>query len=239
MWYLVPDETNGDGEIRSYLDKPARYRPCDEALFDAMSGLQAAPRSVAKVRSTGMLGMDAAFFEGSLQGHEGRGQAACEIRRAHRATWLADALRAVDGCDVVFLDPDNGVGGASHRPHGRKGHKHATLDEIVAFADGGRRSVVVYHHTGRTGGTAADQARTLASRVCALLPYSAVGAIGFKRGTHRIFLLACRRELAAAMSGRIDELIASWRGHFEKLVPLLSDTEVPDGDGLAAKRSHP
>lgn len=215
-WYLAPPESNGDGRHLSYLAKPVEYRLCDPALFDGLRELVSADRrSVAAVISTGILPCGTVSFDQMVcPGDFGRrGRAAVAERMAYRESWMARAIQAVEGCDLVFLDPDNGIGGKSFRPHGCKGHKHAAWEEIAWFSRPDR-TLVVYHHTGRQT-KASEQARQLVEdyreKVCRT---GSVKALGFRRGTHRIFLIASHRPDIEATLGAFME---RWRAHWEIL----------------------
>ncbi|MFD0856889.1 hypothetical protein ACFQ07_31945, partial [Actinomadura adrarensis] len=58
------------------------------------------------------------------------------------------AMRAVDGCGLVFLDPDNGLQVASVPPTSRLAGKYATAAEAAAFLEHGA-AVVLYQHRDR------------------------------------------------------------------------------------------
>jgi hypothetical protein len=55
--------------------------------------------------------------------------------RADRSAWGARKRNALDGADLVFLDPDNGIGAESE--------KHATFSEIRLLRRSGRAIVFI------------------------------------------------------------------------------------------------
>jgi hypothetical protein len=55
----------------------------------------------------------------------------------------------LSGVDVVFLDPDNGVGGERAKKHLRSSVKYVFFDEISRWLER-NQSVVVYQHQRRT-----------------------------------------------------------------------------------------
>ena len=206
VWYLAPPEDNGDGRHRGYLNQPKRFRHCDQDLYDAMERLErAGRRDVAAVEESGVLGKETLYFGRLLcaSPDPGVGPAATALRRRYRAEWVKMALAAMAGADLVFLDPDNGIGGTSFRAHGSKGHKHASWDEIRQFAADGARTLVCYHHTGRNG-TAKEQAAALVGEIAGSM------ALGFQRGTSRIFLVAPARGRASLVRERVDEFLRKW-----------------------------
>ena len=111
-------------------------------------------------------------------------------RRLRRDQWLADATTAVVGCDLVFVDPDNGLRLDDHSnpPTRSKAIKHAYHHELRALADNGRRSVVAYHHADRTAPVSVQAQQRLAEAAAAvdLVPVATVIA---SRGTTRLFLI--------------------------------------------------
>lgn len=76
-----------------------------------------------------------------------------------RKSWLDSALKKVKTCEIVFLDPDNGLQIDSVKSFGnKKAGKYAYYDEIIKFFENSKTKVcIVYHHLGRTGGTHKEQ----------------------------------------------------------------------------------
>ncbi len=216
LWYLAPPESNGDGRHLSYLAKPTEYRQCDPMLFDGLRKLlETDQRSVAAVVSAGLLPERTVSFDDMVCATDQarRDRAAFAERLAYREEWAARAAEAVDGCDLVFLDPDNGIGGKSFRPHGSKGHKHAAWNEIIRLANRDR-TLVIYHHTGRST-PASEQARRLIEGYREKVVASGtVMAIGFRRGTHRIFLIASHQP---DISVNVEAFSKRWGAHWEML----------------------
>lgn len=222
VWYLTDavmerGDPAGDGKHVAYLElgQARRFRVCDPELYDAMGGIiEARDRRVAAVRERGVLGGDARYYEARLDTparERGRGE-----RLSARAAWLDGAVEAVADCDVVFLDPDNGIEAASVRPHHKKGPKYAYLEELAQLA-GGRRSLVVYHHLSRTADVA-TQVRTVAERMRPQLDAGyALNAVVYRRGTARAFFVAAAPDHAALIGRRLDRLFETpWAAHFTR-----------------------
>ena len=55
--------------------------------------------------------------------------------RAERSAWGTRKRKALDGADIVFLDPDNGIG--------KESEKHATFSEIRLLRKPGRAIVFI------------------------------------------------------------------------------------------------
>jgi len=145
-WYLYPDEGhNEDGKHTAYLDSPLRWRELDSVLFDRLQMVVAQERSAAALESCGAL--DATFSRKILDhGHLPRG-----LRSEARAAWFEDIRKALDGCDLLFADPDNGL--TDDQPSRRgsaKFGKQLPLHEALSLAAG--RTAVIYHHNSRFKG---------------------------------------------------------------------------------------
>ena len=158
VWWLVPSEShNEDGRYVQYLDAAheERFRACDPELYDGLRQLvRHGPREVAAVREMGLLPGKTVFFD-RLLSYEGVPRDEC---LPVRDEWCNDAQQTTEGCDLVFLDPDNGL--ATKRMwRGSNDLKHVFTEEIAPYVDRGQ-SVVVYHHYGRHG-SHADQTRSL------------------------------------------------------------------------------
>lgn len=138
VWYLPADAVGSaaDGQKLNYLSRPNRFRSCDPKLYDALEQLlDGRDRSLGVIEASGILGDGTAFFDGPVCGDLSR-----------RQGWIQEAVRAVRGRDIVFLDPDKGLAPPSA---GRNSTEHAYVHEVETFVRSGQ-TVVVYHHLGRT-----------------------------------------------------------------------------------------
>jgi hypothetical protein len=73
-------------------------------------------------------------------------------RPSARDAWFRQVLRAMEGAELVFVDPDNGLEPASYRETLASSAKSIRISEVKRLAEDGR-SVLVYHHqTRRKGG---------------------------------------------------------------------------------------
>jgi hypothetical protein len=137
-WMLTPDNGSRDGGSRSYLKCPGTWRKYDPELFDGLADLlrKARPPSVSLIERSGLL--PRARYHAPL----------VPDKRAERDKWREDLLRSVEGVDLVFLDPDNGIEVPS-KPVGRKGSsKYITWEEIERLWHAGC-SLLVYQHLPR------------------------------------------------------------------------------------------
>ncbi len=187
IWYLTTPEAvadaagQEDGKHRAYLSGRAdHYARCDPELHAAMHGfLDPARRTVSQVAAANILPPSTRYHDEALDFTDiGPGRP----RREHRRAWFDRALAEVNGCGLVFLDPDNGLECKSHRPWSKKGPKYVAISEVTELLDRGH-GVVIYHHIGRRG-SAVDQARGQLAR------FDSDGfAVLYRRGTCRAFVV--------------------------------------------------
>ena len=216
VWYLFPDENhNSDGRHVAYLDRE-EFRTLDPELFDGLRGLVFEDRrNVGAVVSSRLLPESTVFVDApTLPKGEGTLPKPNE-REEHRVRWLGDCLSATEGCDLVFLDPDNGIQTASVSKRHPKAGKYVFWDEIQSFVDRGQ-SLVVYHHTNRTR-PVSDQVSALSADFDGRLPagYSLFPLV-FRRGSCRVFWLVLTEDLVEPVRNRVETLLQSgWKAHFE------------------------
>jgi len=221
VWYLVPDEGhNADGKHTSYLKPTAVnvtwYKGCDPALYDMLAEIvDTKSRNVASIRNGGILPAGTVFFEEPLtfDGMPHIGPAAREARLRLRSEWLQRALEATAGCDVVFVDPDNGLESGTKRHHNR-GTKYAYFDELGPYLSRGQ-SLVVYHHMGRNRKAPEQIQQRLAEITRRLEGCSSPFALRFGRGTSRAFFVVptkAHRTVLLERAGRF--VLGPWSRHF-------------------------
>jgi hypothetical protein len=217
VWYLVPDDGNGgDGTKVGYLNLPSDratfFRDCDPALYDGLQGLVSTGcRSTQHVKDSAVLPAGTVFFAERLAFSSARRNG--EARQTHRAKWIEAACRATAGCDLVFLDPDNGLGGAV-LPHNKAGVKYAYLEEVRRYLERSQ-SIVVYHHIGRQG-TAREQVSRQLRRLTDSPEQNRTFAMLFHRGTARAFLVVESKRHRGLLFDRARRMMEGpWCRHFE------------------------
>lgn len=140
-WYAVESEAhNNDGRHTAYLGQPERFRGLDPVVFDALKGKlsDGGPRSIRRLEELDLL--PGAVFHGRLVPRS----------RSERHVWFHELRQTMKTCELVFLDPDNGIS------FGARSHKHVTPDEIQTLAKDGH-ALLVYHHQGRRKGGAPQE----------------------------------------------------------------------------------
>jgi hypothetical protein len=145
-WYLYADEGhNLDGKHISYLNRPGEWRFLDPDLFDRLKEVANGARSVAALEQAGVL--NAVFAAEPLN----MGELPHSARAGVRQQWFSRVLETLQGCDLVFADPDNGLTDDNPaRRNKAKFGKQMPLEEALALTAG--RSAVIYHHNSRFKG---------------------------------------------------------------------------------------
>lgn len=112
IWYLFPNEShNNDGGHIGYVDE-WRFLDCDKDICERLKKVLAGKRSVASLEKAGLLPDDTVYFSELLDFHlryPSQSRKDKEKREFGRQDWLRNANQMVSECDVVFLDPDNGL----------------------------------------------------------------------------------------------------------------------------------
>ena len=228
LWYLVPDEDhNDDGKYIQYLDLSAvnqqSYRLCDPVLYDSLHKIvHSGRRNISSVRESQVLPYSTRFYEAELNFNKlcGQGPMAREDRVTHRRTWLLNGLEATLGCDLVFIDPDNGLE-VKVGPNEMRGLKYVFFDELAPFLQRDQ-SLVIYHHIGRQG-SALDQIRRRLAQIKEKLGYTAF-ALLYHRGSARAFFVVPAPRHTTKLSSRVQRFMLSpWSRHFELIGLALDD----------------
>lgn len=151
-WWLFPDGgPAGDGRHVDYLRHPATWRRFDPDLFRALERLVTLDqRSVTALERCLSLPDVTYHAEPIAIG------VTSAARRAGRAAWFARCKAALEGCNLVFLDPDNGLEPGVYSTGSRQAGKAVGLEELQALRRPGRTLVVYHHQTRRKGGHAAE-----------------------------------------------------------------------------------
>lgn len=120
-WYYAPgDDGRSDGRHLEWRNETA-WRALDEELHTGLATLP--ERSVAALEQAMIWPKGARFHREPMP------------PRVERSAWGARKRSALDGADIVFLDPDNGIG--------RETEKHATFSEIRLLRKPGRAIVFI------------------------------------------------------------------------------------------------
>lgn len=217
QWYRVPDENHlNDGKFTGYLRRtPAneeQFRACAPKLYDQLSRLVSkGRRTLDAVERDAVLPATTTYFSRPLT-YDGLNPARGR-RAAHRAQWHADALDTLKRCDLVFLDPDNGLECAVSAT-ASAGPKYALISEAAAFAERGQ-SLAIYHHIGRRDSARTQVVRQLRRLASACPTSGAPFALRWHRGTSRVYLVVPSIAHAALLRRRaLKFLTPPWDRHW-------------------------
>jgi len=194
VWYRVPDEVhNADGKHVSYLSPSSNVgrslRNLDPDLYERLGGVvRSGVRTVDALEQAGVLPAGTRYANAPLSFTD-LAPSARNARIDRRRRWLSDALDEVADCDLIFVDPDNGVRRCDHSTpsHRTDAVKHAYYDELAQFIARGQ-SLIAYHHADRSASVPVQAHRRLADAAgqLAIEPLAAVQA---SRGSSRLFLI--------------------------------------------------
>jgi hypothetical protein len=201
-WMLTEPDDSKEGGNRSYLQRADIWGRYDRPLFDLLSEVPAEPtiEDLKRIEAENLI-PGATFFD----------KCAPDALSAREAYHKA-CMNGLHACDLVFLDPDNGLEGKS-RAKGHKGSsKFAYLDEVADHYSAGQ-SILLYQHFPRHVSRETCIANA-ASRLAARLPRVSIWSIVT---AHVVFLLAVRSEREARAAAVVETLSArGWLPHFVK-----------------------
>jgi len=217
----VPDEPGNDGKHVSYLNgirpRDRRLRECDPELFRALGEIVAKRRDVAAIRRRGILPPDTAFFERQLKYSSVAGST-IELRQRHRNQWLREAVDQTAGCDIIFVDPDNGLECGVH-PYAPKGPKYVFYNELRDYLRL-NHTVVIYHHLSRQG-KHLSQIEWHRSKLMERLRVTGdILALRYRRGTARAYFILPAERHRSIIHQRIKGLVDGPWG-YEKRFELV------------------
>jgi hypothetical protein len=135
LWLLTANDDGPDGKLRSYLDEPAKWQHRDPVLCDSLTQLcsPGVERSVDLASQWDLL-PGAVYFNQNVPDSANR----------RREVFEAATAKMVD-CQVLFLDPDNGIEVKSVPFGARRSSKYVYWRELASLFENGH-SLIVYQH---------------------------------------------------------------------------------------------
>lgn len=224
VWYLYDpkNEKVGDGRYISYLDcdktKPTernygRFAVCDINLYLKLRKIVCSDmRHVSAICEEGVLPPNTIFYDKELS-FDDLPPSAKQRRKERRQSWLDGAVKKTENCEIVFLDPDNGLETKSVQPFHKEGPKYVFLKEIRPYVER-CQSVVIYQHLGRNL-PAEQQICQRARQLRKQLRINDIMALPYGRGTARIFFVLPAQEHQGIIRSRAEQLVQGpWGKHF-------------------------
>ena len=202
-WWLFPDEAHtGDGRHVGYLNRPDQWRHFDPELFDALRRVASSgQRHVRALQALHLI--PGATYADDLIPNSGPIAQRLSARRA----WLAGVERTLEGANLLFLDPDNGLEPAGFRPTALKAGKSITLAELQALTLPGR-CLIVYHHQSRRRGGHYAEIEHCAARLRAS-GFATVDALRARPYSPRVYFLL---DAPADIRHRAEAIERHWEG---------------------------
>lgn len=204
-WMMTPPDSRNDGQKIQYLRTPETWRKFDPPLFDFLGGVigSGMPNRINHLESSAVLG-DARFF-GDLFPDDGIGRLAVFSR----------CVKAFEGLDIVFFDPDNGIEVKSKPIGKRDSSKFVHWGEIESIFSLGA-SVLVYQHFTRE--KRADFLARLSAEFRSRLGCNALWA--FQTG-HAAFLLGAQSRHASIFEQVTTRTNRNWGNRFMEATRLI------------------
>jgi hypothetical protein len=149
VWYLTEHiENNGDGQRRPHLSRD-NWEGLDSDLLAKMLAIEATLRRqedlhVRLIEQSDILPPGTIYFSEPLPDFIGTPTE----RGAQRSAWFDRAMQAIRDCNLLFLDPDNGLEVNSVNSHSRMAGKYVLTSEMVALLATGA-GVILYQHGSR------------------------------------------------------------------------------------------
>ena len=209
-WYLTPDEIhNGDGRHISYLKNNA-FHACDAQLWSVLGEIvDSGKREVSALERSDIL---QATFYSKLLDFTGAGGSE---RQTIRWEWHGRAMQQLQNCDIVFVDPDNGLMVPSANGT-LKSNKFVLPFELVEYYRAGA-SVIYYQHKARRSDDfyIAQNRKLIESGA---FPQAASLGFKFRTTSQRYFFCLIHKEHVSAFSVCADRIIKTpWNQHFSIL----------------------
>ena len=197
IWYYTGGDPTCDRH--DYLRKH-RLMACNPPLAERFRAMVAEGEcTVACLEQFGILPPDTEYYRDRLNSR-------------NRDVWWARALSKMEGCDLVFLDPDTGL-----EPRECKA-EHTRYSEAAALWKNGH-SLVIYQHA-RQGVQFDTLLSDVSQRLRNELPGAQPETLRYHRGTARAFIIIPnpRSQKAGLLRQRIGSFLDScWGNHFDRV----------------------
>lgn len=209
-WYLTPDEThNSDGRHIGYLKNDA-FLACDEQLWSVLGQIvDAGKRQVSALERPDIL---RATFYSRVLDFSGASKAE---RQALRWEWHNRAMQRLQNCDIVFVDPDNGLIVPSAWDTS-KSNKFALPFELAEYYRAGASMVYYQHKARRSDEFYVAQNRLLIES--GAFPGAAGLGLKFRTTSQRYYFFLIQPKHHDAISACVEKFVNTpWRQHFSLL----------------------
>ena len=207
-WYLTPDEShNGDGRHIDYLKNEA-FRDCDEQLWRVLGEIvDSGKRQVRALECDNCL---KAKFYSEILDFSNTEKAERQICRCE---WHNKAKQLLQGCDIVFVDPDNGLIVPSAE-NTRKSNKFVLPMELADYYSAGAIVIYYQHKARRVDDFYVMQHRNLID--CGAFPGAKGLGFKFKTTSQRYYFFLMQPQHADRIMNCVSKMMETeWKRHFE------------------------
>jgi len=211
-WYFVPEELvlnergKNDGIKRTYLQNTPKnhklFRSCDPPLYDALKTIDDnGELYIQSIKKYNILPSCEFFYERPLS-HD----------RNKRSVWAKNAYEKLHKCDVIFMDPDNGLEVKSAK--GKKRIKYILFSELDDFWKNGN-SLIIYQHSHFGSSVKIQIKEKFAELKKHSAKLSGAFTLQYHRGTSRFFIIIPNKKHKDILLNRAKYLLDSqWGQHF-------------------------
>ncbi len=133
-WMLTENDGKSDGKFIEYLTKADRFEQCDPELFNALHDVVRRNDRTVEALEKAELIPNARYYGALVPDESGE-----------RRRWFDSFLGSMNGSELVFLDPDNGIEVKSKRKGCKGSSKYVFWDELRAIWSRGC-SLLIYQH---------------------------------------------------------------------------------------------
>jgi hypothetical protein len=182
-WVLTKNDNRADGKHRDYIDYRGRHCLCccDGRVFEQIMPLAKKEREHRKIED--LQDLIRSFSESVV--FYSRIYAGGEARRACERNAFGELPQHL--ADIVFFDPDNGVGGEDGTSS-----KHVYFSELKRYWARGQ-SILTYHHLNRNV-EHPNQLIEIKAEFHNAFPDGRLCVYHMRRGTARVYILCVRDE---------------------------------------------
>jgi hypothetical protein len=198
-WMLTPDDNSSDGNFVSYLEHPEKWAHHDPELFHKLKSLLASgwQRQVQMIEQSGLLD-NAVFFSPIVPD-----------AAPARTQWFDSLRNEAESCELIFLDPDNGIEVKSKRYGTKNSSKYLYWREIEKLWSDGK-SLLLYQHFIR------EKRSAFIQRMLEELKDMTTGSFVEAFSTpHVVFFMALQPDHQHLHAGIVNNVQRQWAGQIQ------------------------
>jgi len=127
-WYLIPNDELPGGKIINFFDNN-RFNGYDDELKEILKKIvEQKKRNIKELENADIFNKNTIYcndiLEYGMYENFISGNLINKYRKDNRNIWHKNALKMLIGCDIVFLDPDNGINANNKTLYRKNGNKY-------------------------------------------------------------------------------------------------------------------